>query len=100
VGSDGDRDSFRIEERGNYRVSFAVHLQRPENLGVNLLRNGAPLHGLGFMPNNYNTSQFISEGIFTLHRGDVISLEFFGLNHSVSPIRNAGVEIMLIRISE
>ncbi|MCL2035441.1 MAG: collagen-like protein [Oscillospiraceae bacterium] len=92
--------SFSIKETGYYRAAIYVHLDSEENLGVHLLRNGSALPELCFQPNHYHLSQFIAEGIYLLSCGDVLQLEFYGICHSVRPLKDAGIKLTLMKLSD
>lgn len=91
-------EEFTVGESGNYLLIYNIKTRDDTTVKTRVVRNGALLSGT-VRSSSVPTTIFNISMIVSLSQGDVISLQLYDLNSSVTLQGGAGASLVLIRLN-
>lgn len=91
-------EEYTVGETGNYFLIYNIKTRDDTTVKTRVVRNGALLSGT-VRSSSVPTSIFSVSLIVSLNQGDVISLQLYDLNSSVTLQGGAGASLVLIRLN-
>lgn len=91
-------EEFTVGESGNYFLIYNIKTRDNTTVKTRVVRNGALLSGT-VRSSSVPTTIFNISMIVNLSQGDVISLQLYDLNSSVTLQGGAGASLVLIRLN-
>lgn len=91
-------EEYTVEETGNYFLIYNIKTRDDTTVKTRVVRNGALLSGT-VKSSSVPTTTFNVSLIVSLNQGDVISLQLYDLNSSVTLQGGAGASLVLIRLN-
>lgn len=91
-------EEYTVGETGNYFLIYNIKTRDDTTVKARVVRNGALLSGT-VRSSSVPTTTFSVSLIVSLNQGDVISLQLYDLNSSVTLQGGAGASLVLIRLN-
>lgn len=91
-------DEYTVNETGNYYLDYNVKTRDATTVKTRITRNGTLLSGT-VRSSSVPTTNFSISMIINLNQGDVISLQLYDLNATVTLQGGSGASLVIIRLS-
>lgn len=91
-------DEYTVNETGNYYLDYNVKTRDATTVKTRITRNGTLLSGT-VRSSSVPTANFSISMIINLNQGDVISLQLYDLNATVTLQGGSGASLVIIRLS-